>query len=96
MVDPETKHVLCGDFIVKILINIKIAKSLKSLSAGNGLSISNNYDSTRVSISRGTLFDAIFSYFFYRNKVKSTCITDHHTVEGSSDLNGSSEKTLKL
>ena len=49
MVDPETKHVLCGDFNVNFLVNSKKAESLKSFLAGNGLSISSNNDPTRVS-----------------------------------------------
>ena len=93
MVDPETKH--CGDFNVHFLINSKKAESLQSLLAGNGLSISSNSNPTRVSNVRGTLIDAIFSNFFIETKVKSTTITDHHTVEGSFDLNGSPEKYFK-
>ena len=64
MVDPETKHVLCGDFVVNFLLNSKKTKSLKSLLAGNGLVVSNNNEPTRVSNGRGTLIDAIFSNFF--------------------------------
>ena len=121
MIDPETKHVLCGDFNVNFfnkqqksrkfknrsknlvgilmlifLINSKKAESLKTESlAGNGLRISNNNEPKRVSNGRGTLIDAIFSYFLIETKVTSTCITDHHTVEGSLDLDGSPEKSLK-
>ena len=95
MVDPETKHVLCGDFNVNFLVNSKKAESLKSLLAGIGLSISSNNDPTRVSNGRGTLIDAIFSNFFIETKVKSTSITDHRTVEGSFDLDGSPEKYFK-
>ena len=95
MVDPETKHVLCGDFKVNFLLNSKKTESLKSLIAGNGLSISNNNEPTRASNGRGTLIDAIFSNFFIETKVKSTCITDHHTVDGSFDLDGSPEKYPK-
>ena len=69
MVDPETKHVLCGDFNVNFLVNSKKAESLKSLLAGNGLSISSNNDPTRVSNGRGRLIDAIFSNFFIETKV---------------------------
>ena len=95
MVDPETKHVLCGDFNVNFLINSKKAESLKSLLAGNGLSISSNNDPTRVSNGRGTLIDAIFYNFFIETKVKATSITNHHTVEGPFDLDGSPEKYCK-
>ena len=95
MIDPETRHVLCGDFIVNFLINSKKAESLKNLLAGNGLRISNNNEPTRVSNGRGTLIHAIFSNFLIETKVTSTCITDHHTVEGSFDLEGSPEKHLK-
>ena len=95
MVHPETKHVLCGNFNDNFSINSKKAESLKSLLAGNGLSISNNNDPTRLSNGRGTLIDAIFSNFFIETKVKSTSITDLHTVEGSFDLNGSPEKYYK-
>ena len=31
MIDPETKHVICGDFNINFLINSKKAKSLKNL-----------------------------------------------------------------
>ena len=95
MIDPETKYVLCGDFNVNFLINSKKTESLKNLLAGNGLRISNNNEPTRVSNGRGTLIDAIFSNFLIETKVTSTCITDHHTVEGSFDLDGSPEKYLK-
>ena len=95
MIDPETKQVLCGDFNVNFLINSKKAESLKNLLAGNGLRISNNNEPTRVSNGRGTLIDAIFSNFLIETKVTSTCITDHHTVEGSFDLVGSPKKYLK-
>ena len=77
------------------LINSKRAESLKNLLAGNGLRISNNKEPTRVSNGRGTLIDAIFSNFLIETKVTSTCITDHHTVEGSFDLDGSPEKYPK-
>ena len=95
MVDPETKHVLCGDFNVNFLLNIKKAENLRSLLAGNGLSISKNNESTRLWNGRGTLMDSIFANFFIETKVKSTCITDHQTVEGSFDLYGSPENYLK-
>ena len=101
MIDPETKHVLCGDFCVNFLINSKKAESLKNLLAGNGLRTSKNYEPTRVSNGRvstrvsNTLIDAIFSNFLIETKVTSTCIADHHTVEGSFDLDGSPEKYLK-
>ena len=92
MIDPETKHVLCGDFNVNFLKNSKNAESSKNFLAGNGLRISNNNEPTRVSNCRGTLIDPTFSNFLIETKVTSTCITDHHTVEGSFDLNGSREK----
>ena len=95
MVDPETKHVLCGDFNVNFLINSKKAESLKSRLAGNGLSISSNNDPTMVSNGRGTLIDATFSDFFIETKVKSTSITDPYTVEGTFDLGGSPENYFK-
>ena len=80
---------------MNFLVNSKKAESLKSLLAGKGLSISSNNDPTRVSNGRGTLIDAIFSNFFIETKFKSTSITDHHTVEGSFDLDGSPEKYFK-
>ena len=95
MVDAETKHFLCGDFNVNFLTNSKKAESLKSLLARNGLSILDNNDPTRVLNGRGTLIDAKFSNSFTELKIKSTCITDIHTVGGSFDLNGSPEKYLK-
>ena len=63
MVDPETKHLPCGDFNVNFLINCKKAQSLKNLLTGNGLRMSNNNEPTRVSNGRVTLIDAIFSKF---------------------------------
>ena len=96
MVDPETKHVLCGDFNVNFLINSKKAESLKSLLAGNGLSLSSNNEQTRVSNGRGTLIDATFSNFFIETKVKSTSITDHHTVEGCLTSMAVQKSILKL
>ena len=94
MVDPETKHVHCGDFKVNFFKQQK-AESLKNLLAGNSLGISNNNEQTRVSSGRCTLIDAIFSNFFIETKIKSTCITDHHRVDGSFDLDGSPEKYHK-
>ena len=95
MIDQKQNTYFVGILMLIFLINSKKAESLKNLSAGNGTRISNNNEPSRVSNGRGTLIDAIFSDFFIETKVTSTCITDHHTVEGSFDLDGSPEKYLK-
>ena len=94
MVDPEKNMYFVG-ILMLIFLNSKKSRKFKKPFSRNGLSISNNNEPTRVSNGRGTLIYVTFFNFFIETKVKSTCITDHHTVVGSFDLDGKRETYLK-
>ena len=79
-IDPEDKHILCGDFNIKFLVNSANFRKIVTLLAGNNLSIVENVESTRETSSKKSRLDAFFSNSSSSVHTTESGISDHHTV----------------
>ena len=76
-IDPEDKHILCGDFNINFLVNSANFRKIVFLLAGNNLSIVESIEPTRETSSTKSTLDAFFS---------NTLSSVHTTDSGISDL----------
>ena len=59
-IDPEDKHILCGDFNINFLVNGANFQKIVTLLAGKNLSIVENVEPTRETSSTKSTLDAFF------------------------------------
>ena len=59
-IDPEGKHILCGDFNINFLVNGANFQKIVTLLAGKNLSIVENVEPTRETSSTKSTLDAFF------------------------------------
>ena len=60
-IDPEDKHILCGDFNINFLVNSANFRKKVTLLSGNNLSIVESIEPTRETSSTNLTLDAFFS-----------------------------------
>ena len=59
-IDPEDKHILCGDFNINFLVNFANFRKIVTLLTGNNLSIVESIEPTRETSSTKSTLDAFF------------------------------------
>ena len=64
-IDPEDKHILCGDFNINFLVNFANFRKIVTLLTGNNLSIVESIEPTRETSSTKSTLDA----FFFKHSV---------------------------
>ena len=79
-IDPEDKHILCGDFNINFLVNSANFRKKVTLLAGKNLSIVESIESTRDTSSPKSTLDAFFSNTLSFVHTTDSVISDHHTV----------------
>ena len=78
-IDPEDKHILCGDFNINFLVNSANFRKIVTLLAGNNL-IVESIEATRETSSTKSTLDAFFSNTLSFVHTTDYGISDHHTV----------------
>ena len=79
-IDPEDKHILCGDFNNNFLVKSTNFRKIVTLLAGNNLSIVENIKPTRETSSTKSTLDAFLSKTLSSVHTTDSGISDHHTV----------------
>ena len=97
-IDPEAKHILCGDFNINFIVKGTNFRKIVTLMAGNNLSIVENNKPTRETSSTKSTLDPFFSNTLSSVHTTDSGISDHHpvTVTFEQSLENSSNRHEKF
>ena len=79
-IEPEDKHILCGDFNINFLVNSANFRKMVTLLAGINLSIVESIEPTRETSSTKSTLDAFFSNTLSSVHPTDSGISDHQTI----------------